>query len=73
MTSNESHNYCCLQDCVDSYLLKEDDQGEKLIADLQHILMEGYKYHYKKSLAYLTALESISAFAERRPSNETSD
>lgn len=73
MISNKSCNYDRLQDCVDSYLLEGDDQGEKLIADLQHILKEGYVYHYKKALAHLAALESISSFAEKRPNNESNN
>lgn len=73
MISNESCNYGYLQDCVDSYLLEGDDQGEKLITDLRHILEEGYAYHYKKALAYLAALESISSFFEKKPNNESNN
>lgn len=73
MISNESCNYDRLQDCVDSYLLEGEDQGEKLIADLRHILEESYAYHYKKARAHLTALESISSFAEKRPNNESNN
>jgi hypothetical protein len=72
MLREESYNYGLLQDCVDSYFT-EDDQGERLIADLRHILEDGYAYHYKKALAHLLALESLSAFAEKEPSNENND
>lgn len=74
MFRDESHDYGCLQDCVDNYLSDGgEDQGERLMADLRQILLEGYQYHFKKARAHSAALGSISAFVEKELSNESND